>query len=169
VRRALFRLDRDALVVFRTRLHTRGLDRAAVAYTTAGEMGALWVAIALAGAALDQERRGTWLLAAAVVPASLGANFLVKISVRRRRPHVGGLPAIGREPATYSFPSAHAVMSFAGATAIGAVLPSARKPLLGAAALMAVSRSYLGVHYPSDVLAGAAIGRAIGIAFARSL
>jgi membrane-associated phospholipid phosphatase len=164
---ALARLDRKALLAFRTRLHTRGLERAAVAYTTTGEMGALWTALALAGATLDRERRGTWLFTAALVPASMGANFLVKISVRRRRPRLRGLPAIGREPGTYSFPSAHAVTSFTGATAIGALVPAARKPLLVAAALMAVTRPYLGVHYPADVVAGSLIGRAIGSAFAR--
>jgi membrane-associated phospholipid phosphatase len=156
-----------ALVALRTRLHTRGLERAAVAYTTTGEMGALWITLALAGAKVDRERRGTWLLTAALVPVSMGANYLVKISVRRRRPALPGLPAIGREPGTYSFPSAHAVTSFASATAIGALLPDARKPILGAAALMAATRPYLGVHYPSDVVAGSVIGRVIGSAFAR--
>jgi membrane-associated phospholipid phosphatase len=166
---ALARLDRKVLRVLRTRAHSKGLERAMVAYTTTGEMGALWIAIALAGAALDDQRRGSWLAAAALVPASMGANFLVKVSVRRHRPRLRGLPPVGRTPSTYSFPSAHAVMSFAGATAIGAIEPAARTPLMAAAVLMAVSRSYLGVHYPSDVLTGAALGRAIGLAFARAI
>ena len=165
--RALSRLDRKALYAFRTRLHPRTLERAAIAYTTVGEFGAIWIAGALAGAAVDRERRGAWLATAAIVPGSLCANFLVKIAVRRERPRLRGLPPLGREPATFSFPSGHAATSFAAATAIGSLLPPARAPLLAAAALMALTRPYLGLHYPSDALAGAALGRLLGTALLR--
>jgi membrane-associated phospholipid phosphatase len=155
---ALARTDRAALRLLRTRLHGRALERAAIAYTTAGEFGAIWIAAALAGAALDHERRASWLAVAALVPTSLGANFVVKLAVRRRRPRLAGLQPLGRAPATFSFPSGHATTSFAAATAIGALLPRARSPLVAAAALMTLTRPYLGLHYPSDALAGAALG-----------
>ena len=165
--RALTRVDREALYLLRTRLHGPGVERAAIAYTTAGEFGAIWIAAAAAGAARDPDRRASWLAVAALVPVSLGANFLVKIAVRRERPHLPGLPSLGRAPATFSFPSGHAATSFAAATAIGALLPGGRAPLLAAAALMALTRPYLGLHYPSDALAGAMLGRALGAALAR--
>jgi undecaprenyl-diphosphatase len=63
-------------------------------------------------------------------------------------------------PTGLSFPSSHSSSSFAAARAYGSVLPSG--PLYGAAAAMALSRLYLGVHYPSDVAAGAALGTALG-------
>ena len=158
---ALARIDRAALRLLRTRLHGRAFERAAIAYTTVGEFGAIWIAASLAGAALDQERRPSWLAVAALVPTALGANFLVKVAVRRQRPRLAGLPPLGRAPATFSFPSGHAASSFAAATAIGALLPAARSPLIAGAALMALTRPYLGLHYPSDALAGAALGTVI--------
>jgi undecaprenyl-diphosphatase len=166
---ALAGVDRHALRLLRTRFHTVALERAAIGYTTLGESGALWVALALAGAARDPARRGSWLAAAALVPVTLGGNFAVKRTVRRERPRLPGLPALGRAPETFSFPSAHAATSFAGATVIGTLVPAARTRLRVAAALMALTRPYLGVHYPSDVLAGAALGRVLGKLAGRNL
>jgi undecaprenyl-diphosphatase len=163
---ALARLDRDTLRVLRTRAHPAALEHAAIAYTWAGEFGAAWIAGALAAAVLDRDRRGAWLTVAALVPATLGANYLVKLAVRRPRPELAGLEPLGRRPATLSFPSGHAATSFAAATAAGRLVPTARLPLLAAAAAMALSRPYLGLHHPSDALAGAALGVAIGRAAA---
>jgi undecaprenyl-diphosphatase len=73
-----------------------------------------------------------------------------------------GLPALVSTPTSLSFPSAHASASFAAARAYSALLPGA--PLYSAAAAMALSRVYLGVHYPSDIAAGAALGTVIGSA-----
>ena len=129
-----------------------------------GESGALWIALALAGAARDAERRPRWLAAAGTVPLTLGLNYLVKRTVRRERPQIEGLAPFGRVPGSLSFPSAHVATSFAGAVRIGALVPRHRRALLTAAALMAFTRPYLGVHYPSDVVAGAAVGTLIAAA-----
>jgi decaprenylphosphoryl-5-phosphoribose phosphatase len=158
----LSRLDRAALRLFRTRLRSEPLDRAALAYTKAGEWGALWIGLSLPGALLDRQRRARWLATGAVVPFALTTNYVVKVTVRRRRPVLPGLPVLGRVPTSRSFPSAHAATSFAGAEAISALEPSARVPLRAAAALMALTRPYLGVHYLSDVIAGAFLGTAVG-------
>jgi membrane-associated phospholipid phosphatase len=148
-------------VLLRTRLRTPALDRAAVAYARAGEWGALWIALALAGALAEPPRRGRWLAAAGTIPLTLGLNYVVKRAVRRRRPHIDGLDVVGRVPTSLSFPSAHAATSFAGAARLSALAPRASAPLYGAAALMALTRPYLGVHYPSDVVAGAIVGLAV--------
>ncbi len=150
----------------RTRVHPPALESAAVAYTTTGEFGAIWIVGALTGAAVDRERGNAWLAAAALVTASLSVNGVVKRIVRRRRPKLRGLSPIGRAPSTPSFPSGHAATSFAAARAIGAVAPRARLPLTAAAGLMALTRSYLGVHYPSDVVAGAVLGHLLVSKFA---
>jgi undecaprenyl-diphosphatase len=155
------------LVLLRTRLRRQRVERAMACYAWAGEYGRIWIAAALAGAVVDRRRRGRWLWAAAGVPLTLGLNFCVKSAVRRERPRLEDLAATGPLPASLSFPSAHAATSFAAATMIGALVRPLRPALYAAAAVMAFTRPYLGVHYPSDVVAGAAVGTAIGRLLAR--
>ena len=87
-------------------------------------------------------------------------NVLVKRRVRRQRPLIPELPALARTPSTLSFPSAHAASTFAAAAAFTPLAP--RLPLYPVALAMGASRVFLGVHYPSDVLAGAALGTVVG-------
>ena len=88
-------------------------------------------------------------------------NTAIKFAVRRRRPELADLPPLTRTPTRLSFPSAHATTGFAAATAFArAGAPPA--PLYALATALAVTRLYLGVHYPSDVLAGVVLGTALG-------
>jgi membrane-associated phospholipid phosphatase len=128
----------------------------------AGEFAAVWSAIGACGAALDQPRRGRWLVAAATGPAAVGFNFAVKVAVGRQRPLIEEHPPLATAPTKLSFPSAHATSSVAAATALGRVERRARLPLLTLAGLICVGRPYLGMHYPSDVLGGAMLGMALG-------
>jgi undecaprenyl-diphosphatase len=90
-------------------------------------------------------------------------NAIIKALVGRGRPPVEiGLQAATTVPGSPSFPSGHAMSAFAVATAIALLAPRLRWPMLGLAALIAFSRTYLGVHFWLDVLAGAALGSAIG-------
>jgi len=155
-------LDRRLLRTMRTRYHAPQVEDAMKALGMAGEWGAVWVAIGVAAAAVDATRRERWLRAAAVAPAAVGVNYLVKLTVRRRRPRLRGLPRLAAAPSELSFPSAHATSSLAAAAAMGRVAPGSRPPLYGLAAAICLTRPYLGMHYPSDVLGGAAIGLLIG-------
>ena len=124
-----------------------------------GEHGAVWYAIAAAGAALRPDDRGEFARAARTVAISFGVNQAMKLAVRRRRPELPGLPPIVSTMSSRSYPSAHATTSAAGARTLAPLLPAA--PLHGLAAVLAVSRPYLGVHYPSDSLAGLVLGVAV--------
>jgi undecaprenyl-diphosphatase len=158
----LARLDIAVLRFLRTRGHSPRAERAMKRLGLAAEWGALWSAGALAAAAVDERRRGAWIRVAALAPASVWVNYAVKLAVRRRRPVLDGIPPLSKVRSKLSFPSAHAASSFAAATAIRRIEPRAAVPTLTLAALISAGRPYLGVHYPSDVLAGAALGMAVG-------
>ncbi|HEY3190834.1 MAG TPA: phosphatase PAP2 family protein [Solirubrobacteraceae bacterium] len=111
----------------------------------------------LAGARLDPTRRRAWRRAAATVAIAYAANQLVKLAIPRERPRLPGLPGLVEVGSRRTFPSAHATTSFAAARAYARLgVPAA--PLYALAAALAFSRVWLGVHHPSDVLAGAALG-----------
>jgi membrane-associated phospholipid phosphatase len=143
-------------------LQVPAAERVVTAYTTAGEHAALWYAVGLTGVALDRRDRHGWWRAMAGVLATQMVNTAVKGVFRRTRPAFEDLPALVSVPTSLSFPSAHSSTSFAAARAFSRRLPA--RPLYAAAALMAVSRVYVGVHYPSDVAVGAALGTLIGSA-----
>ena len=146
----------------RTRGHGPQMEGVGKALGMAGEGGAVGRGIGLAAAAVAAPRRDRWLRAAVVAPAAIGINYLVKLAVRRPRPRLRRLPPLAGAPSDLSFPSAHATSSVAAAAAMGRVAPGTRLPLYGLAAAICLTRPYLGMHYPSDVLGGAAVGLVIG-------
>jgi PAP2 superfamily len=156
-------LDRRLLIVARTRFHGPRRERVVSTYSRLGEHAAGWLALGLAGAALVPARRGAWLRATAVVAGSYGLNYAVKLLVRRPRPQLDGLPPLTATVSRLSFPSAHATTSFAAAAAFRGLCSA--PALYGAAGAFAVSRPYLGVHYPSDVVAGAALGTGVAVLY----
>ncbi len=160
--------DLRLLFLMRTRGHTPGLESAAKALGKAGNNGLVWIVLGVALALLDPSRREAWLICAALGPIAIGLNYGIKFLVKRPRPVLEGLPPLGGAPSSLSFPSAHAVSSFAVATAMVRVDPATAGAFAVAIAL-SLGRPYLGMHYPSDVLAGAFIGVALGLIVPLSL
>jgi undecaprenyl-diphosphatase len=145
-------------------LHARGADPRVAAATRglsrAGEHGLLWLAGGLAGAAVDRGRRGVWLRGTALTAGAHLASMGVKRVVRRPRP-ARVRPRV-RTAGRHSFPSSHASSAAAAvAVVVSHRAPGARLVLVAVAPLaaaMCLSRLVAGVHYPSDVAAGVALG-----------
>jgi membrane-associated phospholipid phosphatase len=117
--------------------------------------------------ACERKRLPTAMSAALCAAGSAGLVVtLVKEAVDRARPAVSDpyLDPIGVIPSSASFPSGHSATAFATAVAVGLIYPRLRVPLLLLAALVALSRVYLGMHYATDVVVGSALGAAIGLA-----
>jgi undecaprenyl-diphosphatase len=159
--RRLRRLDRRLLLFARTCGHSPVADRVVSRGSRLGEHAACWLVLGGAGALLDgaDGRRRRWVRGMQVVAGAYVINYTVKITVRRQRPELPGLPPLTPTVSQLSFPSAHATSSFAAARAYRGLAPA--PALYGAALALAVSRPYLGVHYPSDVVTGAALGTLI--------
>ncbi|UGY95279.1 bifunctional phosphatase PAP2/diacylglycerol kinase family protein [Streptomyces gobiensis] len=134
--------------------------------------GLLWFATAAAIAASGlggRSRVGRAALrgTASLALASLTVNTLGKRSVRRVRPLLDAVPVIRqlhRQPVSTSFPSGHSASAAAFATGVALESRGWGVAVAPVAASVAFSRVYVGVHYPSDVLAGLALG--VGAAFA---
>ncbi|MFI6099156.1 phosphatase PAP2 family protein [Lentzea sp. NPDC051213] len=153
--------DREAaaLVAVQTALARGPVVRAARLLSFFGEHSGGWLALGVAGAVLDRRRRPEWTVAAASVVASHAASIAVKRVVRRRRPHHEDVQVLAGTPSKLSFPSSHATSTTAAAIAYGALTNQPLVPLL--VPPMAISRLVLGVHYPTDVLAGAVLGAVV--------
>jgi membrane-associated phospholipid phosphatase len=153
-------LEERLLRLARTRGHSPAAERVVASFSRLGEHGAVWLAIGLAGGIAQRGRRGEWRRARRTVGAAYVTNTALKFAVGRRRPNLPDLPPLTGTPTGLSFPSAHAATAFAGALAYSR-LGIPKGPLYGLASALAYSRLYLGVHYPSDILAGALLGTAL--------
>ena len=158
----LARLDQRLLVALRTHGHSEGTEQVAGALGRFGEWGLGWIAIGAVGAGLDRDRRRAWWSASTIGPAAVAINYAVKVAVGRERPRVEDRARLARASSRLSFPSAHATSSLAAATAMGRIAPRARAPLYSLALAICLGRPFLGMHYPSDVVAGMIVGREIG-------
>jgi undecaprenyl-diphosphatase len=142
------------------------LDPLFEALSYAGSFGFVWLGIAFAISGFSWSRPWLWTRVGAAILVAESISATLKVAIERDRPPLSRpVPEpLLESPSTFSFPSGHATVSFACATVLALAVPRLRWPLYALAALIAFSRVYVGVHYPFDVLGGAALGVALAIA-----
>ena len=160
-----FAWEDQFLLFLQNQVRSPWLDSFMGTVTRLGDAGILAVCACILLLCIPSLRRTGVLAAQSLVLDVLLVNGLLKVLVNRVRPYVAveGLIAIARLPADASFPSGHTGASFAVASVIYLCMPKkVGIPAILLAALIGFSRLYLGVHYPTDVLAGAAVGLCTG-------
>lgn len=149
-----------ALIKIQSLTSSPGVRRSAVILSHAGEHALSWTALGLVGAACNPQNRRPWLRATVTVVGAHAVSVVLKRVVRRHRPSDPRIQVHVVTPSDWSFPSSHATSTTAAAVAYSRLL-GRRYPLFSIPVMMA-SRAILGVHYPSDVLAGSLIGAVMG-------
>ena len=161
---ALLRMDERVLMFVHDSLRSAVLNPIMTVITYLGSAGAIWILLGVL-LLLWKKRRveGVYVLAALLMCLLLN-NLLLKNLVARARPFevISGIEMLIKTPTGFSFPSGHACASFAAAFAVVYGFGKRAWYAYILAVLIAFSRVYLCVHYPSDVLGGAVIGTLIG-------
>lgn len=146
-------------------IHNPVLDIIMCAITRLGDAGIIWILLCIVLLILPKTRKSGVVLMAALLVDLVVCNVILKPLVHRIRPFdvKTGIELLVKRPTDYSFPSGHTAASVASVMAL--YLAGEKKiwvPALVLAVLIAFSRLYLYVHYPTDVLGGMIIGIAAG-------
>lgn len=146
-------------------LRTPAGDRFWSLLTGMGDKGIIWILLAAVLLIIPKTRRGGIILSAALCVDLVLCNLLLKNVFARIRPYElnDSIRLLIRKPRDFSFPSGHTAAAFTAVSALylGRV-ERLWKPVLFLALLLAFSRLYLYVHYPTDILGGILVGLAAG-------
>lgn len=147
-------------------IHTPLLDKILAFITSLGNAGIIWIVLAVVLLILPKTRKAGIIVAAALLMDLILCNLILKNLVARVRPYDvnTAIAILIKKPLDFSFPSGHTAASFAAMTAL--FLAKMKKAWIAAlilAVLIAFSRLYFYVHYPTDVLGGAVVGILSGI------
>ncbi len=157
-------LDDNILLFFQEVIRNPVLTPILKVITTLGNAGAIWIVLTILLLLIPKTRKVGFMTLLSLTGTLVINNMFLKNLVNRTRPYevIEGLTYLVRTPVDSSFPSGHSACSFAVACIMFRRLP--RKygvPALILAIVIALSRLYVGVHYPSDVLFGTISGIAI--------
>ena len=158
-------LDINMLNFIRDNLSNPVMDKIMIFITTLGDKGIIWIIIGIILLSMKKYRKvGFTLLIALLVNALIGEGILKNI-VQRPRAFITypDISIIINPPSSFSFPSGHTASSFAAATVLGYYFKGWRYILYIFASLIAFSRLYLFVHYPSDIIFGILLGVICGL------
>ena len=163
---AIQNFDASVLLLIQDNLRFPFLNFLMIFITKLGDAGIIWIATGVFFLVQKRTRRGGFVVLMCLLAAYLINDWGLKLLVARPRPYatIDGLSILVEPLSSYSFPSGHANSSFAAALALTLVF--GKKGLIAyiPAVLIAFSRCYVGVHYPSDVFGGALVGTLVSLA-----
>lgn len=168
---ALINLDGNVLLWIQEYVRNDVLTPIMIFITHLGDRGQIWIAAALICLCFSRTRKAGILTGISLLGSLVVNNMLLKNIVARIRPYevVDGLQRMIEKPGDLSFPSGHTGSSFAAAVVLLLLCPKkVGIPAMILALLIAVSRLYVGVHYPTDVLAGMITGTLVALAVCKA-
>lgn len=157
----MIQLDGWILLFIQEHIRREWMDGFWIFVTHLGDKGWIWILLGLGLLLFPRMRKTGAAVLLALLIGALLTNVILKNLVARVRPYevVEGLRLLIERQRDFSFPSGHTCASFAGAFAIYRAFPDRYgKAAIALAILISLSRLYVGVHYPTDVLAGMAVG-----------
>lgn len=158
---ALWHLDANILLFIQNYIRNNVLDTVLVFITSLGNRARIWIILSLLALLFPKTRKAGCISCVAILLVEAINDDVIKNIVMRPRPFrvIPNLVTVIPGPSSYSFPSGHTASSFAAAFSFYRHLPKKYGiPALILATLIGFSRLYVGVHYPSDVLAGVLSG-----------
>ena len=164
---AFFQLDGNILLWIQEYIRNDFLTPIFKFITHLGDEGYVWIAIAVILLFVKKYRKVGLMVGASLLGSLVFNNMLVKNLVARPRPYrmIETLSILIPEPGEYSFPSGHTSSSFAAGVVLYLMLPKKYGvPAMILAFLIGISRLYVGVHYPTDVLGGMVMGTVLAVA-----
>lgn len=156
----LQRFDKYILKFTDKHFRRLGVDKAMTYITRLGDMGFIWIALAtILIAKRDYKKYGIMVVFALMLTTILGEGILKNL-IKRLRPHTDAIATklLISKPITYSFPSGHTASSFAAAVILAKISIIFGVFAFSMASLIAYSRVYLHVHYPTDIVGGIILG-----------
>ena len=159
-------LDGNTLLFIQDHIRNPVLTPVMQAITSLGDHGIFWIILTLPLLIPKRTRLAGICSALALIGSLVCNNMIIKNLVARTRPYdlIEGLRILTVKPDDFSFPSGHSGASFASAAALYRTLPRRWGVcLIVLAALIALSRLYVGVHFPTDVICGTIIGIILGL------
>ena len=166
-----FQLDGNILLWIQEYIRNDFLTPIFKFITSLGDEGYVWIAIAIVLLFVKNYRKVGLMVGASLLGSLVFNNMLIKNIVARPRPYrmIETLTILIPEPGEYSFPSGHTSSSFAAGVVLYLMLPKKYGiPAMVLAFLIGISRLYVGVHYPTDVLGGMVMGTLIATAVVKA-
>lgn len=161
----ILKMDVAILQFIQTVIKNPILDFLMPLITRLGDMGLVWILIVIILIVTKKHRKVGWMVLVTLILGAILVDVIIKPIVARPRPFTDlkDFILLIKQPISYSFPSGHTTSSFGAATTIALNRRRYRVPAYALAALIAFSRMYLYVHYPTDIVVGCLIGVITGV------